>query len=480
MNIVETIFSRADRSAPALYAGDTVLSYGRLLDLVDAAAAVLPAQAGQRVGLNCPNGIAHIVWSLALLRRGAVLVPVAPELSDPEREEVRRVTRLAAVLQAGGKAWPVPPPAAQELTVADLPPAQWLHGFPETPPSEADFSESELAALNPALIRFSSGTTGRRKGVVLSHKTLLERVNASNTHLGIGPQDRVIWTLPMAHHFAVSIILYLLHGAATVLENSHLGADVMRALATHQGTVLYASPFHYSLLASCPEAKPVPSLRLAVSTAAPLPLEVAEKFRAVFGLPLRQGLGIIECGLPLLNDLWAETKPGSVGRPQTGYAWDIRDEQGQSVPVGETGALYLRGPGLVDAYLTPWQPRALILQDGWFRTGDHARADADGAIWLAGRSHSVINVGGMKCFPEEVEACLNTHPGVRESRVSSQPHPAFGSVPVAEYVPVDPASPPKLAELISHCRTRLSGYKIPLKFMVVNSLPKTPSGKIQR
>lgn len=480
MNIVETIYSRADRTAPALYAGETVLSYGGLFDLVDAAAALLPAQPGQRIGLNCPNGIAHIVWSLALLRRGAVLVPIAPELSEPEREDVRRRTRLVAILHGGGKGWPSPASTSQPIALSGLEPAEWLTGFVDASAPEADFSESELAALNPALIRFSSGTTGRRKGVVLSHQTLFERVTASNSHLGITAEDRVIWTLPMAHHFAVSIILYLLHGAATVLENSHLGADVFRALTTHRGTVLYASPFHYSLLAACAEAKPVQSLRLAVSTAAALPLEVAKKFRSVFGVPLRQGLGIIECGLPLLNDKWPETKPGSVGRPQAGYEWEIRDEEGRVLPAGKTGALFLRGPGLVDAYLTPWLPRAEILQDGWFHTGDQARADDEGALWLVGRSHSVINVGGMKCFPEEVEACLNSHPGIQESRVSAQPHPSFGSVPVAEYVPTQPDSPPKLAELMSHCRARLSGYKVPLKYTAVASLPKTPSGKLQR
>ncbi|MBJ7390950.1 MAG: long-chain fatty acid--CoA ligase [Chthoniobacterales bacterium] len=315
----------------------------------------------------------------------------------------------------------------------------------------------------------------------IPHQTLLGRVTASNTHLGLGPGDRVIWILPMAHHFAVSIILYLLHGVTTVLEDSHLGEDVFNALHRHEGTALYASPFHYALLASCESARAVPSLRIAVSTAAALPADTATRFRERFGVPLRQALGIIECGLPLLNDLWPAEKPASVGRSQEGYKTSIRDAQGQAVPEGEVGELLIRGPGLVDAYLSPWMTRESILQDGWFRTGDLASRDADGAFFLVGRTQAVINVGGMKCFPEEVEAALCSHPAVAECRVSALGHPTFGSVPVVEVVlATGVAEAPKPSELMGWCRARLSSYKLPVKISFVPAIPKTASGKIQR
>jgi len=473
MNIVDEIFSRADRTATALIAGDQSWSFGSLETLVQQAAAQLGSDGRQRVGLNCPNGVPHIVWSLAVLRCGGVLVPVAPELSTMERDQLLETTGLDAVLCAEGKTWHHPAPQTKLLEGN----AALLTGFRTKDPV---FSEAALAAVNPALIRFTSGTTGRRKGVVLSHETLFARVRASNTRLNIGPGDRVIWTLPMAHHFAVSIILYLLHGATTVIETSHLGEDVARALMQHEGTVLYASPFHHALLASCEQAQPVPSLRLAVSTAAALPAATAEAFRQRLGIPLRQAMGIIECGLPLLNDLWPEAKPDSVGRPQEGYEISIRDENGNAVSPGTVGDLFLRGPGFVDAYLAPWTPREEILRDGWFHAGDQARIDQDGAVFLVGRSHSVINVGGMKCFPEEVETTLNQHPAVSESRVSAMAHATFGSVPVAEIVPADAAAPPKMSELSGWCRARLSNYKLPVKYTFVPAIPKTPSGKIQR
>lgn len=475
MNIVEEIFSNADRSATCIISGDRQLTFGELETMTGRAAAILGSDGAQRMGLHCPNGISHIVWSLAVLKCGGVLVPVAPELSTFERDAQIAATGLDAILCADGRKWHNEAPTSRALEVEGLGPAAILSGLCSGAP---EFDEQALASINPALIRFSSGTSGARKGIVLSHQTLYERVRASNSHLGFAPGDRVIWILPMAHHFAVSIILYLMHGVTTVLEDSHLGADVYAALERHRGTALYASPFHYALLASCENAARVPSLQRAISTAAPLPQETAAAFIARFGVPLQQALGIIECGLPLLNDMWVLEKPWSVGRPQGGYAYSIRDARGSEVIAGNEGELFLSGPGFVDAYLSPWLPRAEILSQGWFRTGDYAKADDDGAVTLCGRSSSVINVGGMKCFPEEVEAVLNAHPAVRESRVIGMAHPTFGGVPVAEIVPV--ASPPKISEISSWCLSRLSSYKRPVKFVFVEAVPKTASGKIQR
>jgi len=477
INIVEEIFRRADRNALALIAGEQRLHFGELESLVERAAALLGPKQGRRLGLLCPNGVHHIVWSLAVLKCGGILAPVPGELSVPERDALAKTTRLHGVLVAGGKTWRHDTAQRAELELTGMPAT--FHSFtPEAP----DFDEATLLALNPALIRFSSGTTGKSKGVVLSHQTLLDRVTACNAGLKIGPGDRVIWTLPMAHHFAVSIVLYLLHGATTVLEDSHLGADVWRALSTHEGTVLYGSPFHYALLGAHGEAKPLPSLRLAVSTAAALSQQVAEQFKARLGLPLTQGMGIIEVGLPLLNVEHAADLPESVGVAQPSFEAKIVVPQTQGEPAaGEAGELWLRGPGVFDAYLSPWTPREAVLREGgWFVTGDLARKDEGGRIYLVGRTHSVINVGGMKAFPEEIEAVLRQHPGVAEARVVAMTHATFGAVPAAEIVPKDPAAPPKNIELNTLCRSQLSNYKIPLKYTLVAALPKTPSGKILR
>lgn len=449
MNIVEKIFQDTDRAAIALICGDEEISYAQLVERVDAAARPIASSRAARVGLDCPNGIAHVVLALAIVRAGKCLVPIASELSARERDRVIRETGIGAIVDATGE-------------------------LREVPVGELAFDEAALMALNPAFIRFSSGTTGTSKGVVLSHESLLERVTAANRGLRIGPADRIVWILPMAHHFAVSIMLYLLHGATTIIENSHLAEDILTAATRHGGTVLYGAPFHHALLAAEGSGRAWPSLRLAVSTAATLPLATAQAFDQRFGQPLAQGLaqglGIIEVGLSLLNLARSREKPMSVGQPLPDFRAEVRGE----------GDLFLRGPGMLDAYLHPWRPRAEILEDGWFHTGDLARVDEDGDFHLLGRSHSVINVAGLKCFPEEIEAVLSECPEVRRARVIGKPNARFGAVPVAEIVPRDPTQPPKISELAAHCRGALARYKVPVEFRFVESIPLTASGKIQR
>ncbi len=446
MNLVHAIFEKADRRATALICGHDEISYGRLIEMTQAAAKRIGTSPAARVALDCPNGVAHVVLALAIVHTGKCLVPLASELAAPERERVLRETGVGAIVDGGG-------------------------GIRETPLApDPGFDEQALGALNPAFIRFSSGTTGASKGVVISHETLLARVVAANRGLRIGPEDRIVWILPMAHHFAVSIMLYLLHGATTVIVNSHLGEEVLAAARLHGGTVLYGAPFHHALLATEPSGNPWPTLRLAVSTAAALPLPTAQAFDARYGVPLSQGLGIIEVGLSLINLQAAREKPGSVGRPLPDFQAEVR--------AGDE--LYLRGPGIFDAYLRPWRQREAVLEDGWFRTGDLARIDADGDVFLLGRSHSVINVGGLKCFPEEIEAVLNELPGVAAARVRGREHARFGAVPVAEIEPREPARPPTPGEMASYCRRALASYKVPVSYQLVERIPRTASGKIQR
>jgi long-chain acyl-CoA synthetase len=285
-----------------------------------------------------------------------------------------------------------------------------------------------------------------------------------------------LWTLPMAHHFAVSIMLYLIEGATTVLEDSHLAADVLTTARDCAATVFYGSPFHLALLAAEDSGRDWPSLRLAVGTAATLPSATSAKFRERFGVPPAQGLGIIEVGLPLLNTDAAIERPESVGLPDD-VKVRLLDDAGNEAAFGE---LWLRGPGMFDAYLSPWCERATATDDGWFATGDLASRDADGFVFLRGRKKSVINFGGMKFFPEEVETVLNAHPAVKESRVFAEPHERWGAIAVAEIVPSDPANPPKSPALSKHCRTSLASYKVPARFVFVEALPKTASGKVRR
>jgi long-chain acyl-CoA synthetase len=455
VNIAEEIFKKANPAAPAVLHGGQITTYGDLdrhsALLAESLRPVIATQTVARVGLSCGDSADYIALALAILRAGGCFVPMPPELAEPERQKLVQEVALDAIVRREKNG---------ELQIERLPPR----------PAEAPWLE-KLEKLGPAFIRFSSGTTGESKGIVISHRTLLERITAANAGLGISPEDRVLWVLPMSHHFAVSIMLYLWHGAAIVLPASHLAGDILTAAARHQATVFYAAPFHFESLAGR-GAEKWTSLRLAVSTTAGLSPETARRFAEIHGIFPAQALGIIECGLPCVNLPDPEHLPSSVGRPQPAFEAELR---------GEPPALHVRGPGFLDAYLSPWRTRAEILDEkGWFATGDIASIDAEGCVVLLGRAKAVIGVGGMKFFPEEVEAVLNSHPAVERSRVFGRSHPDFGMVPVAEAVLKPNAAPPKPAELFSLCRRELSRHKIPAEIRFVDEIPLTASGKIKR
>jgi long-chain acyl-CoA synthetase len=476
VNIVDQIILRASAERPALVVDGVILSYGELLERAARVAGWLGRCEGfrsdgvPRVGLACENGVDYIVLALGILKAGACLVPVAGELTAAEREEIIGRTGLCGLVLGSGQPW-----RSGEST--DFEPdtgAAWIA-------LEGGKLEDEDAfrALDPAFIRFSSGTTGRSKGVVLSHAKLRERIVAANAALEIGPSDRVLWMLPMAHHFAVSIVLYLYHGACTVLGTSHLAEDVLHTAKMTRATVVYGSPFHHAMLAADPGSYAWPDLRLAVSTASPLPVAVAERFRTRFGKPLVQGLGIIEIGLPLLNTGGAGDSPTAVGRPLPAFDVELRNDEGLPVAVGRVGELWIKGPGMFDAYLSPWQTVDEVCVDGWFATGDLAETDAAGRVYLKGRKKSVMNVSGMKVFPEEVEQVLERHPAVRRCRVTGAAHAVFGTVPVVSVI-VAPGKTVTARELIAWCRESLSVYKVPVRVKFVDELPVTASGKIRR
>lgn len=476
INVTDFVATRAvtDPARPALFHRSGTETYGELLARADAIAARLRSvlhDPAPRVALMCPNGPDYVALALGVLRAGACLVPVAGELAVPERAAQLALTAPQVMLAAGPEPWLPQPGVAETLARIDF---SWC-----ALTATAAFPENRLAAMNPAFVRFSSGTTADSNGVVLGHETLLARVRSANRRLRITSADRVLWTLPMAHHFAVSIMLYLLEGAGVVLEDSHLGGDLLTSARAHGATVFYGSPFHLALLAAEDSGRAWPTLRLAVSTAFALPEATAVAFARRYSMAPAQGFGIIEAGLPLLNTDAARAKPLSIGRPDD-CALRLRDERGADVAPGEIGELWLRGPGMFDAYLVPWRERAAATDDGWFATGDLASQDEDGHVFLRGRRKSVINFGGIKFFPEEVEAVLDTYPAVRESRVSGEPHERWGTVAVAEIVARDPIGPPCAAALVKHCRERLAGYKVPVRFRIIAELPRTASGKLRR
>ena len=331
-----------------------------------------------------------------------------------------------------------------------------------------------------AFVRFTSGTTGAAKGVVLTHRDVLERTRAANSGLGLTGDDKILWVLPMAYHFYVSIILYLEVGATVIVSADYLAESILEAAAKHQATFLYITPMHVRMLNSDQSGRALPpSLQRVMSVSSKLHPQSARDFLAKYQVPVSQGYGIIEVGLPIMNIAEAAEHPEAIGRPVAGFEAKIVDEAMKPLPEGETGQLALRGPGMFSGYLNPPRSRAEVLHDGWFLTGDLAHRDSGGRIVLDGRTSSVIHVAGHKVFPEEVAAVLDHHPAVLRSRVFGRPHPQMGEAIHAE-VQLRPGQAPTSGEdIIAFCRRRLSSQKVPTTLEIVAEISMTTSGKVR-
>jgi len=460
MNLTELLDKTASDwpKKMALIEGDRAVSYAELVEKTVVLATQLQAlqlPLACRVGLCFPNSVNYVALTFALWRIGAVVVPIPMECTEDELSNIATVMQLEAILSQKPRNQSVSlrPNVFFTRLTATLPPDD--HG------------------LNLAFIRFTSGTTNARKGVALCHQTIRDRVLAANEALRIEPTDTVMWCLPMSHHFLVTIVLYLSQGATIVLARHVLSRPFLEAANRWQGTVLYAAPFHYSMLARDSSGVKLPSVRLAVSTTCSLPEEVAVSFQERFGLALSQALGVIELGLVCVNVDDPVTRWNSVGRPLSKYAVNIREADSNGY-----GEVVVSGPGLFDAYTHPWTARDQLMPDGWFATGDMGRMDAQGYLFLAGRKTAVINLAGRKVFPEEIESVLNRHPSVTESRVYGSAHPHLGEVVEAEVVLRDATAPDALRDF---CRAHLSADKVPSHFHVVKLIPKTAvNGKICR
>lgn len=461
MNLNELLDIAASRwpEKPAVIAGETVVSYSALLKKISSferRLADLALAPGCRVGLRVPGSVNYIVLTYALWRIRAVVIPIPVECPEEEAAEIVAKMELVAVISSK-------PADDGEL---------FSPGFYFTRVAPASAPDNH--GLNLAFIRFTSGTTSARKGVALCHETIRDRVLSANKSFGIGPKDVVMWNLPMAHHFLITIVLYLNQGATIVLARHVVPRSFLAELNHRQGTVLYAAPRYFGMLARDDSGIQMPSVRLAISTTSALPEDVARDFHRRFKLPLIPALGVIELGLVAINFKAPLKRWNSVGQPAGDFRVCIA---GPDADGG--GELAVAGPGILDAYVAPWIPREQILRDGWFYTGDIARRDAAGHIYLVGRKTSVINRAGQKIFPEEVETVLNRHPDVRESHVFSRQDPRLGEVVEAELVlERDDAN---LDDIREFCRTHLAAFKIPSRINIVPELSRTAvTGKIRR
>ncbi|MFH0917538.1 MAG: AMP-binding protein [Candidatus Omnitrophota bacterium] len=468
MNIAQIIIKENQKhlNRNAVIDGDKVLTYAQLLKSVDKTRRKLKKQGVvrfNRVALLCEDSADYIIMSLAVLALSAVVVPVPLGSTQDEIDTLLKDLKVNFIIFQRDS---YPGKTAQAIAELGLLISQLKIKGRINP---------EFYKINPAFIRFSSGTTGTNKGVVLSHKSIIQRTTAANRGLKIKPGEQIIWVLSMSFHFVVTILLFLRRSATIIISSRNFPQELLGNLKKHPATFIYASPLHYHLLCclNIPK-KSLAKVRLAVSTAIKLPTGIAERFRRKFGFPLAESYGIIEMGLPFTNTSGKLAKRGSVGKLLLGYKIKILNPDAQGV-----GEIYLKGQGMFEAYFYPWQSRKETLVNGWFNTGDLGRLDKDGYLFILGRHKQLINFSGMKIFPFEIESLLNTHPLVKESLVYGRKHPEYGQLPVAKIILKNKDAALNPQDLRKFCYQHLAAYKVPKEFEFVVDLPKTVSGKLK-
>ncbi|MCK5687556.1 long-chain fatty acid--CoA ligase, partial [bacterium] len=276
--------------------------------------------------------------------------------------------------------------------------------------------------------------------------------------------------LSMSYHFVVSILLFLRRGALIVLCHDNFPNSMEDSFKVKKPTFMYASPFHYNMLANNENINKalLSNVRMAVVTAVSLTKKTNDIFYKKFNLHLSQAYGIIEVGLPFINDRFDDDFVCSVGTILPGY--DLKIENPNSN--GE-GNIHLTGKGMFHAYISPWKKK-----EQWFDTGDIGYL-ADNYLFISGRKKNIINFAGMKIFPKEVEEVILNFDTVIEVRVFGENHETYGQLPVAEIVSKKGAKL-DLLSLKKHCHKNLDSYKIPKQFIEVDAIEKTHSNKIKR
>jgi malonyl-CoA/methylmalonyl-CoA synthetase len=507
-SIVEAVYEHAQRDSQRtaiLFEGETISCRALWADIEQFARGLRSwgAQPGDRVALflaNCPE---FIVAYLGAHLAGCIAVLV--------NTQYRQVELGHILNDAGVRLCVTSPAGAEELTAISAPslealilvgeavevahtetsqtPARiwfeaWLTCDADDAETVAPFTMPKADA--PAVLGYTSGTTGRAKGALLLQRNLLANIRAITQAWRWTADDRLLLTLPLFHAHGLMVGMHgtLLTGASVVLRRKFDASDVLSTINADPAiTMFFGVPTMYGRLLAETEhldAPPRP-LRLYVSGSAPLSPQVFAEFERVFGQRILERYGMTETIMNMTNPYDGERRPGTVGAPYPGQeARVVGVSDRQPLPDGEIGEIEVRGPNVFAGYWNrPDATAQAFSADGWFKTGDLGWRSADGYYTITGRARELIISGGYNVYPREVEDVLAEHPAVAEVAVLGAPDADLGEQVVAMIVPKD-GQTPDAAEIIAFCRERLASYKKPRQVVFVDSLPRNALGKVQK
>ena len=490
MNLADLLRSAARESGSktALAYGETSvgdeLTYEALDAEADRVAAGLVGRGvapGDRVAIAMPN-VPHFAFSyFGALRAGAIAVPVNAMLTEPEITRILQDATPKVILGAGGPGR-LAASAAKGLDIDVVDRDSW----DDLGPLGHSFEETEVGDEDVAVLSYTSGTTGKAKGAMLSHANLLANLEQQSQI----PEDRVtaddvlLLTLPLFHIFGLNVPLGLLvkNAASGVLLERFEPVATLREIEKRKITILFGAPPMYRAWVSTPGADQynLASVRLAISGAAPIAPEVVGGFKNVFGIEIDEGYGLTETAPTLTsNRMKPRPKLGSVGAPLPGVELRIVDEAGDDVELGDTGEIIVRGPNVFKGYWQQPEETERVFTDGWFHTGDIAVMDEEGYIYLVDRKRDLVIVSGFNVFPSEVEAALLENPVVADAAVVGVPHEYRGET-LKAYVVLEEGADATPEQLIDDARLRLARFKLPESIEIVHDLPHLLTGKVLR
>ena len=476
----------------ALKLDDTVISYSMLNAMSTKVAGLLRArgvQRGDRVALMMPNIPQMASVYYGVLRYGAVVVPMNPLLKAREVAYTLQDSG-AGLLFAFELMLPEAAAGAEEAGGVDVIPVNADSFRQLLADTEPDEEVAEVDGGDIAVVLYTSGTTGRPKGAALTHENLRSNAEVGRQLLDTQESDVIFGGLPFFHVFGQTAALNtaVLAGAAISLLPRFDAGQALKIIEQDRVTIFEGVPTMYVGMLRHPDlaATDTSSLRGAITGGAAMPVEVLREFEDVFGTELLEGYGLSETSpIVSFNLPGEEHHPGSIGKPVYGMEVRMLDGEGHDVPIGDIGELAVRGLGVMKEYWNNPEATAAAIPDGWFRTGDLARFDEAGNIYIVDRKKDMILRGGYNVYPREVEEILYEHPAVAEAAVVGMPDELNGEEVAAviglkaEAIPADDAAREALAaEIMEFAKDRLAAYKYPRRVVFTDELPKGPTGKI--
>jgi long-chain acyl-CoA synthetase len=444
---------------------------------------------GDRVVVMLPNCPEVMQSYAAILKCGAVIVPVIFLLGDKEVGHILIDSEAKVVITGADMVWKVEGqigvlPTLHHVLLVDGGGDERVRSLTEESAGERDdFTTVDRRADDLAVILYTSGTTGVPKGVALSHANLESNARAAASLHELGREDWAIAVLPLSHSYGLTVMNagHILGTRAALLRWFHPEA-VLRTIQTFKAVSMSAVPTMLLHLLNYPEADrfDTRSMRVWGSGAAPLPIEMVEPFERKFGGKILEGYGLTEAS-PVVSAhrLSGPRKLGSVGRPIPGVLVSIQDDEDRVLPVAETGEICVKGPNVMVGYYRDPEQTARTLRDGWLHTGDMGRLDEDGFLFVVERKKDLIIRGGFNIYPREVEEVLYAHPKIAEAAVVGMKDPLMGE-DVLAFVVLKDGQRATPEEISSFCERHLARFKCPKEIRFVDALPKSPIGKILR